>query len=278
VTSLAPVVWFNGALVDANRACVPAASAGLLSGLGAFETLRTRDRRPFRLAAHLERLRATLAVLELDLPEPDAELTAAVASVVEASGEPEVRIRITATAGTSGDPLIRMVEARPLAAPSEAAYSEGIALVSVPWSAGVGPASGHKLTSHAAFVLARRQAVREGAAEALLVTPEGVVVEAAHANVFAVHRGVVLTPPLGDGPLPGITRAIVLSELAPALGFEGREARLDTANVSAADEVFLTSSVAGVLPAVALDGRPVGKGRPGPVTLKVLEAYRELAG
>jgi branched-chain amino acid aminotransferase len=253
-------VWMNGGVTEA--ATLP---VGARSGLGAFETLRTFQGQPFRLEAHLSRLRQALGFLDIVLTETAGDLTRAVREVC-AGQATDVRLRITVL---DGEPPCRLVEAYPLALPAPEAYAEGVAVVSVPWTGG---GTGHKLVSYAPFVLARRAAVRRGAHEALLVTPRGVVVEAAHANVFAVLDGEVLTPPLSDGPLPGITRAIVVREL----GVSVREVRLVLTALRAAEEVFLTSSVAGILPVAMIDGQAVGQGRPGPVTTALMARYAAL--
>ena len=122
-------------------------------------------------------------------------------------------------------------------------------------------------------VLAVREAQARGAIEAILLNQDGRVAEGASTNVFAVRGEVVLTPPKEEGILHGITRELVL-ELAPGAGVEAREATLGPDDLRSADEIFITSSTREVMPARSLDDRPVGSGRPGPVTLRLLSAFR----
>jgi branched-chain amino acid aminotransferase len=266
------VVYLNGAFVPAGEAAVPVTDLGLLCGLGAFETMRAYHGRIFRLGAHLERLIATLRWLDIDPPEPPDHLAEAAHQLLRRVGLTDARLRCTITGGTAGHATC-LVTAMPLAPPADAAYRDGISAVRVSWPRGPGPGAGHKLTSFAGLVLARRAAERQGAAEALVVGSDGVVVEGAYSNVFVVRQGRVLTPALTGGALPGITRQVLL-DLIVREGLRGGEAAVRTEDLDVADEVFVTSTIAEVLPVVRLDGRPVAAGRPGPVTARLLAAYR----
>jgi branched-chain amino acid aminotransferase len=138
---------------------------------------------------------------------------------------------------------------------------------------------GVKSLNYLNSVLAKREARQRGADEALLLNAQGQVAEASGANVFAVHGGVVSTPPATDGALPGITRRSVL-EIAEASGLEARERTLGRVDLWGADEVFLTGSGARIVPVATLDGEPVGPGlrdRPGPVTQALLDAFPTFA-
>jgi branched-chain amino acid aminotransferase len=101
----------------------------------------------------------------------------------------------------------------------------------------------------------------------------GDLAECSQSNLFVVSRGLVRTPPLGAGLLPGITRAFVL-ELCGALGLPAEEAVLHDADLTGAEEAFLTSTTREVVPIVRVDGRPIGSGRPGPITSQLLAAFR----
>jgi branched-chain amino acid aminotransferase len=131
------------------------------------------------------------------------------------------------------------------------------------------PLAGVKTISLAESVVALSEARAGGADEALLLNLAGDVCEATTANVFAVRDGVPVTPPLESGCLAGITRDHVL-----ALG--GTERALSPEDLREADEAFLTSSTREVQPLVAIDGRPVGDGRPGPATRRLADAYSEM--
>jgi branched-chain amino acid aminotransferase len=124
-------------------------------------------------------------------------------------------------------------------------------------------------------VLAKAEARRQQADEALLLNAQGHVAEASVANVFVVRAGRLLTPPTTDGALDGITRQSVL-ELAPALGIPCEVRTLGRMDLFAADEAFLTGTGAGILRIATLDGEPIGRPEPGPITARITQAYAEL--
>ena len=109
-----------------------------------------------------------------------------------------------------------------------------------------------------------------------MLNERGEVAEGAGSNVFVVHEGRLLTPPLQAGILAGITREVVL-ELCPELGQPVSVEPLRVQDLLRADEIFVTSTLKEVVGAATLDGRPIGRGRPGPVTLRLLQAYRDFA-
>jgi len=276
---LAPV-YLNGAYLSPEDATVPVTDRGLLLGLGAFETMRAYGGRPFRLRAHLSRLAATLEWLSICIPEAVDDLAGAVVEVADRCGRPDVRLRVTVTAGAPSEEgsrtvPTRVVTAEPLSQPERPFSERGVSALLYRCPRGVGALSGRKLTSFAFYTLARRWAVERGAGEALLVDEQGRVVEGAYSNVFAVSDGRVMTPSLSAGGLPGITRQVVLS-LLPHLGLEGGETEIQSAELSEVDELFVTSSVSEVVPVVRVQGAPVGDGSVGPVSQRIWEAYRAM--
>jgi branched-chain amino acid aminotransferase len=262
-------VWLDGQLVDQGAARVSAFDHGLLLGDGVFETLRVYAAGPFALDEHLARLRASADVMRIPVP---AGLGAAVHDVLGANEIINARVRITLTSGAGPAGL-----ARGTGAPTALV----VALPLTPWSPSStaivsrfrrdehSPLAGAKTTSLAQGVVALAEARDAGADEALLLNIAGNLCEATTANVFLVHDGVAATPPLDAGCLAGITRAHVLE-----LGAEERT--ISPADLQQADEAFLTSSTREVQPLVMIDGRPVGTGEPGPVTLRLAHAYSEL--
>ncbi|MFH2006009.1 MAG: aminotransferase class IV [bacterium] len=276
---MVPTVYWNGQLRVATEVGLSVADQGFLLGQGAFETLRAYDGRIFRLRAHLSRLFSTLGWLGVAIPESPDGLATACRDVLAANALRDARIRITVSAGPQADWVpepsrqpSRLIQAGPLEAPAAEAYRQGIATMTYALARGPGPITGRKSTSFLGYVLARRAAREAGAYEALLVGPDQELVEGALSNLFLVREGRVLTPPLSTGPLAGITRQVVL-ELLPSLGIDGGEASLHLADLPGASEAFVTSSVVEVLPVISVDGRLVGAGRPGPTTLRILEAY-----
>jgi D-alanine transaminase len=122
-------------------------------------------------------------------------------------------------------------------------------------------------------VLAKQEAVESGALDALMVR-DGVVTEGSHANVMAVIDGAIRTHPTDNKILPGITRAIVL-ELAREAGVAARETPFAEAELATVDELFLVGTTTDVMPLVRVNGRQIGAGTPGPITQRLVRAFRE---
>lgn len=271
-----------GRPVDPEHATLGVLDRGFLFGDSVFETQRTARGRPVAWAQHLARLRRSAAGLGIAVPWSDAELTAIADATHTATGNPESVLRVIVTRG--GGPLLLdprragpptlIVLALPLQLPAEADYVRGLRArlvdaIKVP-AAALDPTI--KTGNYLPNLQALRLALDAGDDDAILRTPAGDVAEGATSNVFAVVAGGLRTPPVSAGILPGITRAIVLG-LAAGLGLPAREARLAPDELRAADEVFLTSSVRGPIAVAALDGRPVGPGREGPITARVRRRY-----
>lgn len=267
-------VSIDGYLVAPEHAAISVFDRGFLYGDGVFEVFRTWDEEAVDAAAHVERLVASAIVLSIKAPPKDRILHAVELTLAN-SGPGEHRIRIVLTRGpgalaapiTSLGPgrLIVIVEPLPVQ-PAELS----LAVVDLPLARRSG--AGHKTLAYLEHILARELAVAAGADEAVRLGPDGNVVECATANVFAVIGGVVMTPPVDVGILPGVTRAHVLDACALAeVAAEQRALTVD--ELRAADEVFITSAVRGVVPVTKLDGAPRAAG---PITARVIDAY--LAG
>ena len=263
-------VWLDGDLVDGGAARVSCQDHGFLVGDGVFETLRVYAGEPFDLEEHLARLGESAATMGLGLGPHD--LARAARDVVEANDLDDARMRITVTSGGGpaglargdGPPTVLVV-----AVPLTPWPPTSTAIMSRVRRDEHSPLAGAKTISLAESVVALSEARAAGADEALLLNLAGEVCEATTANVFAVRAGVSAPPPLESGCLGGITREHVL-----ALG--GVERALSPEDLRQADEAFLTSSTREVQPLVAIDGRPVGDGRPGPVTRRLADAYSEM--
>ncbi|MCA9509891.1 MAG: branched-chain-amino-acid transaminase [Myxococcota bacterium] len=275
-------VWIDGRIVEAADARVSVTDHGLLYGDGVFEGMRVYHRRVFRLADHLRRFRAGLDAIGLALPGGIEGVEKAVLETARAYGRDEAYLRLVATRGAGGlgvDPTlcerptlfciadaIRLYDAAKLA--------RGIDLVTVSVRRPAADALDPRVKSlnYLNSVLAKREARLRGADEGLILNAQGLVAEAAVANVFTVRDGVLTTPPPSDGCLEGITRASVL-ELAARLGIAAREASLGRFDLFAADEVFLTGSGARIVPVGTFDGAVVGLGGRGPVTQRIDDAF-----
>ena len=274
------VVWLNGTLLPEDEARISPFDRGFLLGDAVFETMRTYGGRPFRVDEHLARLRRSCEAARLPYPEDARE---ALDAALRANGLADAALRVTVSRGPGGrgasprgaGPATVLVTAVPVE-PRPDVWERGLRLAMSrrPRPAGVDP--GVKTTNYLANVLAKAEAEDAGADDALFVDADGLAVEATQANVFAVLRGALVTPPLSSGCLPGVTRAALL-DLAPHAGLRAEERGLARAALHEADEVFLSASVLEVAPVVALDGVQVGGGRPGPVARRLHALYRKEA-
>jgi branched-subunit amino acid aminotransferase/4-amino-4-deoxychorismate lyase len=273
---MAGIAWVNGKLLPPDQPAISPLDGGFMYGEGLFETMRTYRGRVFRLAQHLERL--LIAAAELSFRPPTGQaLARAVGEAVDAGGLADASVRLTVTPGMAGSPSPTIVVlVRPLALPSADLYESGCVAVSVP--AGQPPDSALrriKSLNYLDKLLAQRTAAQRGAHEAILVDSDGCVVEGAMRNILAVFGRELATPPLSRGFLPGITRQTVL-EIARASKLRCRERDIALTELYTADECFLTSSLAEILPVRSVDGNEMRDPAPGAATIALTAAYREL--
>ena len=266
-----PVVWLNGAIVPEREARISPRDHGLLVGDGVFESVRITAGQAFAVSRHLARLARSAGALGLELPAV-AELREAVGDVLAATGISEGRLRITATSGPGG-----FSSARPegpatvvIAAEEAPPWSPHVAVITVPWPRNErGAVAGVKTTSYAENVVALRRAHAAGASEAIFANTRGELCEGTGTNVFLVHDGRLVTPPLSVGCLAGVTRELAL---------EITDATTETVPLSAlasAGEAFLTSTTRNVHPISAVDGVPL-PACPGPATTGARQAFGAL--
>ncbi len=276
-------VWLDGRLLPADAPHVSAFDRGFQLGDGVFETLRARAGRPTELPEHVARLRRSAAGLAIPLPEDvEARLASGIAQLLAAEGldgpAGDASIRITVSRGVffgrgllppdERPPATIVIQAWPVAPAPIDHLERGLHLVSSTIRRDPeNPLSAFKTTSRADYVYARVEARTAGADDALFLTTDGFVSEATSANVFVVSGGELTTPALGCAILPGTTRSWIL-RWAEGVGLNPEEGFLTTRHLHEADEVFISSSVAGILPVTRFDGTPIGAGRPGPWTLR----------
>jgi branched-chain amino acid aminotransferase len=272
----------NGLIVPAEEARVSILDNGFTFGDAVYETLRTYHGRPFELPRHLARLRSSAARLGFGIPQDDGELGRQLDTLLDRAGNSESYIRMIVSRGVgdisyhfervAGPTVVLVV--KPFDPFPEAAYRDGIevALVDIRRNhpSALDPAI--KSCNLLNNILAVRQAQSRGAEEALLLNERGELAEGSSTNVFVVKDGALLTPPLAAGILAGITREVLFG-LVKGLGIALREQPIPVDLLRTADEAFVTSSTREAMPIRAVDGRPVGDGRPGPVTRKVMAAF-----
>jgi 4-amino-4-deoxychorismate lyase len=255
--SLLAVAVAGRGLVDPAEPVLRADDDAVLRGGAAFETIRVYGGSPFLLAEHLARFRFSAAALALAPPDGVEDLV----GLVTGSAPPDHVLRLYRTS------LALVATAAALPEGVEEARARGLSLRTFEVGAPPPLLGGAKTTSYGVSFAARREAERLGADDALLVG-EGLVLEAATANVWWRRGGELFTPAARPGVLPGVTRGFVAS-LEPV-----REGAFALAELLAADEAFTTSSIREVMPVVAVDGAPVGDGHPGPAATRLQAALR----
>jgi branched-subunit amino acid aminotransferase/4-amino-4-deoxychorismate lyase len=228
----------------------------------------------------LRRLLGTAGLLGLRLGATENQIAAAAGEVLHANGLTEARMRITLTPGSvkaeEAAPTT-LVTAEPLSEYPRQWYEKGIAVVVSSFKQARGdPTFGYKTGCYLPRVLGRQEAAAKGAEEALWFTIDNRLAEACFNNVFLVLAGKASTPPRDTPVLPGIVREAVI-ELCGPLGIAcDDQSPLTVREMLGADEMFLTGSTSGIRPVVRVERHAVGDGVPGPITKKIMAAYREL--
>lgn len=278
-------VWIDGEIVDGRQARVPVTDHGLLYGDGVFDAMRSYGRKVFRLDDHMARLNTALKAVHLRVDGGESKVREVIAATVAAHENPDSYVRVIVTRGDGNlgvDPtlcptsrLICIVDDIKLFPPEKLAAGLDMITSSLrrPSADVLDPRV--KSLNYLNNALAKGEARARGVDEALILNQAGLVAEASVANVFAVIRGEIVTPPPSDGALAGITRMVVL-ELAAQLGFRASARSLGRFDLFGADEVFLTGTGARIVPVRSLDGEVIGAGECGPVTKRLADALDEL--
>jgi branched-chain amino acid aminotransferase len=277
-------IWMNGELVDWADAKVHVGVHGLHYGSGVFEGIRCYDtpKGPavFRLGEHMQRLHNSARLLHMQIPYSVDELKDATNELLGANGLDECYIRPIAFYGygqlgvaARGNPVETVVMSWPWGSYlGDDGLTNGIRAKISSWQRippnvvpHVAKATGVYLNS----LLAVTEANNAGYVEAILLTPEGTVADGSGENIFVVRDGVIYTPDLASGILPGITRDTV-TQIAQDLGHTVLEKALIRSDLYLADEVFMTGTAAEVTPLRSIDDHEIGVGE---ITLAIQRAY-----
>jgi branched-chain amino acid aminotransferase len=278
-------IYISGKLVPREDAKISVFDHGLLYGDGVFEGLRSYGGKVFRLQQHVERLYNSAKAIWLTIPMSPNEMGDAINDTVRANDIDDGYIRavVTRGAGSLGlDPnkcsnpqIIIIADAIALYPPE--LYEQGLEIVSVSvmrtHPAALNPRI--KSLNYLNNLLAKIEGLQAGCIEALMLNHKGEIAECTGDNIFLVRKGTLYTPPIDAGILEGVTRDAVI-ELAQAAGIEVREVPLTKHDVYIADEVFLTGTAAEVIPVVKVDSRTIGSGKPGPMTLDLMQRFHAL--
>jgi branched-chain amino acid aminotransferase len=278
----------NGRISADRDAAISVFDHGFLYGEGIYETLRTYNGRPFLYDRHMRRLRRSAQMIVLDLPFTDDELAAHIRETMSAAqlGGAEAYIRVLVTRGIGEltyDPKATpapsvVIIVKPNVEPPPETFADGVKVCLSPimrnHPQSVNPMiKSNNLLNNA---LAMQEALRRGGTEAIMRNYRGELTECTQSNLFIVKDGTALTPPIEAGLLPGITREFIF-EVGRDAGISVRNQVLRDTDLLSADECFLTSTTKEVVPIVQVDDRRIGSGAPGPVTKKLLEAFRKRA-
>ena len=283
-------IWMDGELVDWDDARIHILTHTLHYGCGVFEGIRAyataQGPAVFRLTDHVTRLFNSARIFMIDVPFTPEQLVAATKETVRVNGLDSCYIRPLFYLGYGEMGL------NPLPSPTRAA------IACWPWGAYLGddaaetgvrvhvsswqrigqntiPPAGKATGQYINSSLAKVAALKAGYDEAIMLTPDGRVSEGSGENIFAVFNGVLVTPPLVDGQLAGITRDSVMT-LARDEGVEVREQTLSRSDLYLADELFFTGTAAELVPIVEVDDRQVGSGKPGDVSRRLVELYGQV--
>jgi len=282
-------IWKNGKLIPWKDATVHVLAHGLHYGTGVFEGIRCydTDRGPavFRLKEHMKRLHDSAKAIQMKVPYGVDELCSAVKDTIKANGLGACYIRPISFFGVTGigvDPTGYPVETFIITFPMGAYLGDegiknGIRVHTSSWhrvASGSVPATAKVCGDYLNSALSVMEAKMNGFDEAVMLNDLHMVAEGSGENIFMVKDGAVLTPPANAGILPGITRDSVMT-IARDMGYEVQERNFVRSEMYLADELFFTGTAAEVTPIREVDRRPVGSGRPGPITMAIQAKFRD---
>ena len=278
-------IYIDGEFYDKENAKISVFDHGLLYGDGVFEGIRFYNGRVFRLEEHIDRLFDSARAIALNIGLDKPAVIEATLETIRQNKLQDGYIRLVVTRGVGDlglNPMLcpkasMIIIASKITLYSAEKYENGLDVVTC---------STRRIT-HGALspmvkslnylnnVMAKIEAQNAGAGEGLMLNEQGFVSECTGDNIFIIKNGVISTPPIAAGALAGVTRAVVF-DLAAELGIPIREPMMTRYDIFTADECFLTGTAAEVIPAVKLDTRPIGDGKPGPITQRLIGRFREL--
>jgi branched-chain amino acid aminotransferase len=279
-------VYINGKFYEKKDAKISVFDHGLLYGDGVFEGIRVYNRLVFKLQEHLDRLFESALAIMLDVPLPKEKIIEAVISTLKENRIEDGYIRLIVTRGEGdlgldprkckGNATVIIIADKIVLYPKEL-YQKGMEIVTVATTRNSHEALNPqmKCLNYLNNIMAKLEAVQAGFEEALMLNDQGYVSECTGDNIFIVSKNELYTPPEIMGVLRGVTRDTVL-ELAKKNKIPTHEHVFTRHELYIADECFLTGTAAEIIPVVKVDSRVIGTGKPGRITLRLMQEFREL--
>ncbi|MEI8341956.1 MAG: branched-chain-amino-acid transaminase [Verrucomicrobiota bacterium] len=282
---MSKTIYIDGKFYAEQDAKISVFDHGLLYGDGVFEGIRFYNGRVFRLDEHLERLEDSARAICLTIPLSRPEMTEALLETIRQNKMRDGYIRMVVTRGV-GDlglnpklcklPTVIII-ASPITLYPEELYERGLDVITCATRrvtpSVLSPAV--KSLNYLNNIMAKIEANQANAGEGLMLNEQGFVTECTADNIFVIKHGEIFTPPVSAGALRGITRGVVF-DIAAEFGIKISEPNMTRYDIYTAHECFLTGSGAEIIPAVRLDSREIGDGKPGPVTARLIARFREL--
>lgn len=275
-------ICINGRFLNSKNAKISVFDRGFMYGDGVFETMRSYAGVVFQLDGHLNRLIDSLKILKIKSPYTKACFKDAIYRILRLNKISNGYIKLTVTRGEGRFGISYKDKFRPnvvIVAKVFEGYPEwmfkrGVSASLTGVQNELSPLSGLKTLNYLPFILARFDAKDSGFDEAILVNTKGYITEGATSNLFIVKGKAITTPSLASGILPGVTRGVIIS-LAKKLNFKVREKLVTKRELFSADEIFLTNSLAEVIPVTKVDSKRIGSGSPGAATKLLHISYQK---
>ncbi len=268
------MVYLNGIFIAEDKAKISVFEPGFLSGLGLFETMRVYNNKIVYLKQHLERLRRSCQLINIDFLYLDTQLEEIIKRLVEANGIKDAYVRLTVWEG--GDESGILVLTRKYKPPILKEYYQGFAACVSPFRQTENSFLAQlKTTNRLFYELGWRAAKDKGFNEAIILNSRGYLTEGTRGNIFFVKDKEIFTPALACGCLDGITRRVIL-DLAKDYNLKVYDGNFTLRDLYEADEAFFTNSLMGVMPLVSLERRKLGRGTAGRFTKFFLTKYNAL--
>ena len=278
-------IYIDGEFYDKENAKISVFDHGLLYGDGVFEGIRFYNGRVFRLNEHIDRLFDSARAIALNIGMGKSAVIEATLETIRQNNLQDGYIRLVVTRGVGDlglNPMLcpkasLFIIASKITLYSADKYENGLDVVTcatrrIPHGA-LSPMV--KSLNYLNNVMAKIEAQNAGAGEGLMLNEQGFVSECTGDNIFIIKNGVIMTPPISAGALAGVTRSVVF-DLASEFGIPIHEPMMTRYDIFTADECFLTGTAAEIIPAVKLDTRLIGDGKPGPITRRLITRFREL--